>query len=455
MKARVLIVEDDNVQRDVIGEILRAADYAAAEAPSAEDALEVLREESYDLVLTDLRMPGMDGLELLREVKRVRPEADVVMMTAHATVKTAVVAMQEGAIDYLEKPFDKDELLVVVERAAERGSLRRENRQLRELVEHSVSLGNIIGESPAMQKVFDVTRRAVSVTSTVLICGESGTGKELVARHIHFSGPRRKKPFIVVNCAAIPDNLVESELFGHEKGAFTGADASRQGKFETAHGGTIFLDEIGDMHLESQAKLLRVIETGVLERVGATQTKSVDVRVLAATNRDLAALVKAGEFREDLYFRLHVLPIMLPPLRERIQDLPLLISHFRRKLAKRLGKPSPTLEPDVVEVFRRYRWPGNVRELENTLEQLFILCDGDTVRVEDLPERLRERTPQTGDICLPAGGIVLEDLEQELIREALERSGGRIKEAAELLGLTYKTLQYRLKKHAIDRKNLE
>lgn len=455
MMYRILVTEDDRTQREIIGDILEQAGYQVKLAPSAEDSLAALKNDPYDILLTDMRMPGMDGLDLLRQAKRLRPELDVVVMTAHATVKTAVTAMKEGAIDYLEKPFDKDELLMVVERAQERGELRRQNQQLRELITDSVALGNIIGESPVMQRVFERAQRATRVNSTVLILGESGTGKELIARHIHFQGPRQKKPFVVVNCAAVPDNLVESELFGHEKGAFTGADASRPGKFETAHGGTIFLDEIGDMHLESQAKLLRVLQDGVVERVGGSKPRQVDVRAIVATNRDLKKAVETGEFREDLYFRLEVLTVQLPPLRERLEDIPLLVNHFREKLARKLGIPAPALGPDVIDAFRRYRWPGNVRELEHTLEQLFVLADKDRIAANDLPEKLRAPVPQTGDFMLPPGGLVLEDLEQELIRQALERSGGRIKEAAELLGLTYKTLQYRLKKHEIDRKQLD
>ncbi|HOZ45123.1 MAG TPA: sigma-54 dependent transcriptional regulator [Candidatus Hydrogenedentes bacterium] len=455
MKPRILITEDDDVQREVIVDILRLADYDVAGAASAPEAVAALENEPYDLLVTDMRMPGMDGLELLRKAKRLRPEMEAVVMTAYATVETAVTAMKEGAADYLAKPFDKEELLIVVGRVLEHGTLLRQNRQLRELVSTAVALGNIVGESPVMQRVFEVTRRAIPVDSTVLIQGESGTGKELVARHIHFEGPRRRKPFIVVNCAAIPDNLVESELFGHEKGAFTGAEAAREGKFEIADGGTLFLDEIGDMELGSQAKLLRVLQDGVVERVGSSRPKTVNVRVIVATNRDLRARVRNGQFREDLYFRLDVLPINLPPLRERIEDLPLLISHFRRKLADKLGRPVPALGPDALDAMRRYRWPGNVRELENTLEQLFILSDGDILGVRDLPEKLRDIEPTAGPFRLPAGGLVLEELEEDLIRQALDRSGGRIKEAAELLGLTYKTLQYRLKKHDIDRRESE
>lgn len=453
MKTNILIAEDDDTQRLILHDILKASRYDVRATASAKDALAALRDDTYSVLLTDMRMPEVDGLELLRQAKRLRPELEVVVMTAYATVQTAVNAMKEGATDYLAKPFDKDELLVTIERAIERGQLKRENTQLRELVTASVSLGNIIGESPAMQKVFNIVQRAVNVNSTVLILGESGTGKELVARHIHFSGPRAKKPFAVVNCAAIPDTLVESELFGHEKGAFTGAEASRAGKFESANGGTLFLDEVGDMRLESQAKLLRVLQDGVVERVGSSTQRKVDVRVIAATNRDLRKHVDAGNFREDLYFRLDVLTVNLPALRERMNDLPLLINHFREKLAARVGKVCPTVAPDALEAMKRYRWPGNVRELENTLEQLYILTDGDAIRESDLPEKLRTRpTTEQGAFVLPSGGLVLEELEQDLIRQALARSNGSIKDASELLGLTYKTLQYRLKKHEIDRK---
>ncbi|PCJ59637.1 MAG: hypothetical protein COA73_08825, partial [Candidatus Hydrogenedentota bacterium] len=299
----ILVTEDDDVQRDIIADILRDVSYDVYTATCGAAALDLLREHSFDVLLTDMRMPGMDGLTLLQEAKRLRPEMEVVVMTAHASVDTAIAAMKEGAIDYLSKPFDKSELIMVIARAVEQRDLRLQNENLRQLVTESSSLGNIIGYTSAMQRVFDVMNRAGPLNTTVLIRGESGTGKELVARHLHFSGPRNKKPFIVVNCAAIPDNLVESELFGHEKGAFTGADTSREGKFVLADGGTLFLDEIGDMQLESQAKLLRVLQDQKFERIGEERTREVNVRLLAATNRDLKEEVRLGRFREDLYFR--------------------------------------------------------------------------------------------------------------------------------------------------------
>jgi DNA-binding NtrC family response regulator len=450
MKKTILLAEDDAVQREILGDILRSSGYAVESAASGEEAVAKLEGTTPDLLLTDLKMTGMDGLQLLREARRMRPEMDVVMMTAHGSVRTAVQAMREGAADYLEKPFDKDELLMVLQRALERAALQEENNRLRALVTQSVSLGNIIGDSPAMKEVFSRTARATQVQSTVLILGESGTGKELIARHIHFEGPRSRKPFIVVNCAAIPDTLVESELFGHEKGAFTGADTARAGKFEAAHGGTIFLDEIGDMPLDAQAKLLRVLQDGLVERVGSNEPRRVDVRVIVATNRKLEKQVEAGAFRQDLYYRLEVLVITLPPLRDRLQDLPLLVKHFREKLGRKLGITPPAVGPAIIEALQRYHWPGNVRELEHTLEQCFVLATGASLTLDDLPGKIRKPAPQTGGFTLPPNGIVLEDLEEDLIRQAMERTGGKLKEAADLLGLTYKTMQYRVKKHAID-----
>ena len=451
MEKHILLTEDDQTQREIICDILDASGYRVTAADSAESALELLQDASYDLLLTDMKMPGMDGLGLLKEVQQAKPGLDVVIMTAHGTIRTAVTAMRTGAVDYLEKPFDKDELLHVLNRALERRALLNENQSLRELVSEATAMDNMVGDTEVMREVFARTQRASQVNATVLILGESGTGKELIARHLHFNGPRKDQPFVTVNCAAIPDTLVESELFGHEKGAFTGADTPRPGKFEAADGGTIFLDEIGDMPLASQAKLLRVLQDGMVERVGTNETRQVDVRVVVATNRNLEARIEEGAFRQDLYYRLEVLPIVLPPLKERLDDLPRLVDHFRTKMSAKLNQAVPTLHPDVLDAFRRYPWPGNVRELENTLEQCFILSTGESITLEELPAKLRTPAPQTGGFELPPNGLVLEDLEQDLIRQAMDRSNGSIKDAAELLGLSYKTLQYRLKKYELDR----
>jgi DNA-binding NtrC family response regulator len=452
MSHTILITEDDQVQRDILTDILVTAGYTVLTADSGVTAMTQLESNTFDLLITDMKMPEMDGLQLLQESKRIRPETEVVVMTAHASVETAIRAMKEGATDYLSKPFDKEQLFMVVKKVLEKRDLKQQNEHLRKLVHDTVALGNIIGNSELMQQVFDITRRALPLSTTVLIRGESGTGKELIARHIHFNGPRKDKPFVVVNCAAIPDTLVESELFGHEKGAFTGADTSRKGKFVLADTGTIFLDEIGDMPLESQAKLLRVLQDGIVEAIGAKRTMQVDVRVIAATNRDLQGRVSNGEFREDLYYRLDVLNILLPPLRERSDDLPLLIQHFRDKLGDKMEKYAPEISMDTLRMFQNFRWPGNIRELENTLEQLFILTDASTIQVDQLPEKFAQFHADSGEINLPPGGVHLEELEQDLMRQALERSGGRLKEAAELLGLSYKTFQYRLKKYDIHHK---
>jgi Nif-specific regulatory protein len=330
--------------------------------------------------------------------------------------------------------------------------LTEENIELRGLVASRYSLGGIVGSSDKMAEVFKLIERSVPVISTVLIQGESGTGKELVARSIHFTGPRKKGPFIAVNCAAVPENLIESELFGHEKGAFTGATNSKKGKFESADGGTIFLDEIGDMSLDVQAKLLRVLQEMKIERVGGNRLIPVDVRVLAATNKDLVSEVSAKNFRDDLFFRINVIVIEVPPLRARKEDIPPLIDHFRDKLAKKFQREYPSLDPAVVDQFMAYQWPGNIRELENTLERLLVLAENDVIELSDLPENLlapRIAEDQLEDMTLPEEGISMEQVERKLIEEALERTNGHILKASKLLGMTYKTLQYRIKKHDI------
>jgi two-component system NtrC family response regulator len=392
-------------------------------------------------------------MDVLAEAKRLAPSAEVVVMTAYGSIEGAVTAMREGAYDYLEKPFDRDSLLVCVGKALEHKQLKEENVELRDLVTSRYSLGGIVGSSSKMAEVFKLIERSVPVISTVLVQGESGTGKELVARSIHYSGPRKKGPFIAVNCAAVPENLIESELFGHEKGAFTGATNSKKGKFESADGGTIFLDEIGDMSLDLQAKLLRVLQEMKIERVGGNQLIPIDVRVLAATNKDLVQQVAEGAFRDDLFFRINVVVIDVPPLRERKEDIPPLIEHFREKLAKKFQREYPRLDSAVVDQLMAYQWPGNIRELENTLERLLVLAEGDVINLCDLPENLlapRIDEELLEDMTLPEEGISMEEVEKKLINEALARTNGHILKASKLLGMTYKTLQYRIRKHDIN-----
>jgi DNA-binding NtrC family response regulator len=363
--------------------------------------------------------------------------------------------MRQGAHDYITKPFDKDVLLLSVEKALEHKRLRQENLELRELVQTRFTLGGIVGVSQEMQRIFTLVEKSVPVNSTVLIQGESGTGKELVARSIHFDGPRKKAPFVAVNCAAVPESLIESELFGHEKGAFTGATQTRKGKFELADGGTIFLDEVGDMSMDLQAKLLRVLQEMQIERVGGTELIAVDVRVIAATNKNLEQEVAKGKFREDLFFRLNVILIDISPLRERKVDIPPLIEHFKNKLSQKLQRTYPALDSAVVDRFMAYHWPGNVRELENVLERLLVLTDKDRIELSDLPKNLLvphigvEQVERLEGVRLPEQGISIEDVEKKLICEALARTGGHILKASKLLGMTYKTLQYRIKKHDI------
>ncbi len=452
MGSKILVVDDEDAQREIIADVLMRAKYEIKQASNADDAVKEINKDRLDLIITDLRMDNGSGMDVLREAKQLSPETEIIVMTAYGSIESAVEAMRQGAYDYITKPFDKDVLLVSVRKALEHKQLREENLKLRELVETRFTLGNIVGVSEKMQKVFRTIEKSVPVNSTVLIQGESGTGKELVARSIHFNGPRKKKPFIAVNCAAVPENLIESELFGHEKGAFTGAVHTKIGKFELADGGTIFLDEIGDMSLELQAKLLRVLQEMKLERVGGTELITVDVRVIAATNKNLHEAVLNGRFREDLFFRLNVILIEIPPLRVRPEDIPPLIDHFKKKLSQKFQREYPPIEPAVIDKFMTYHWPGNVREVENTLERLLVLTDKNRIELSDLPQNML--TPQSdvqqhGDISLPDEGVSIEDVEKRLITEALARTGGHIMKASKLLGMTYKTIQYRIKKYQI------
>jgi two-component system NtrC family response regulator len=452
---QVLIVDDEQVQREMLEGFLAKQGYGVGTAGSGAEALEQARRTSFDLVLTDFRMPGMDGIQLLGELKRQNPETVVVLLTAFGTVETAVKAMKEGAYDYLNKPIDLDELLLLIQRAEREAGLSRENRELREQLREKFKVDFIISASRRMEEVLNLVKRAAPSTATVLILGESGTGKELIARAIHYSSPRADRPLIKVNCAALPENLLESELFGHEKGAFTGAVARRIGRFEQADQGTIFLDEIGDLSPSLQSKLLRVLQEKEFERVGSSQTLRVDVRVIAATNRNLEEAIRKGAFREDLYYRLNVVTLSLPPLRERKEDIPPLIEHFLRKYSRENRKTVAAVSREAKDLLMNYPYPGNIRELENIVERAVVLSRGDTITTQDLPLNLRESKVE--DLMKDAARgrslpETLEEIERLRITQALAKSRGVQTQAAEDLGISERVLRYKMKKYGIGEK---
>ncbi len=451
----ILIVDDEKNMRWALEKGLRQAGYRTLSAPDGPEGLDLAASEAPDLVLLDLKMPKMDGLEALRLIKEQRPELPIIIITAHGSVATAIEAIKAGAYDYISKPFDLEEIQIVIKKALEVRALTEEVAKLRSEVERKYSFQNIIGKSSKMQAVFDLVERVAGTSASVLIYGESGTGKELVAKAIHYLSPRRHRPYVQVNCSALPETLLESELFGHEKGAFTGAIARRQGRFELADTGTLFLDEIGELSPPVQVKLLRVLQDRTFERVGGMESIKVDVRIIAATNRDLTQAMVEGKFREDLYYRLNVVPIQLPPLRERAEDIPLLVEHFLKKFS---AGPDPagarvkTLAPEAARRLAEYRWPGNVRELENAIERAVIISRGDRITVEDLPRELQQTSAhphRRAAFKLPEGGVNLEDVERDLIRQALDRTGGNQTQAARLLGITRHTLLYRLDKYGL------
>lgn len=448
---RVLLVDDDESFRRVQEYQLDSAGYQVTSVADGEAALEAFREGLHDLVVTDVRMPGLDGLELLARVRAISPDTPVVMITAQGTIETAVEAMKQGAFEFLTKPFPGEKLRLTLERAREFARLQRENRELRREVEGRFSFQNLIGSTPPMKALFDSMELAAPAASTVLIFGETGTGKELVARAIHYNSPRKEGSFVTVNCGAIPETLMEAELFGYRRGAFTGADTDRKGKFEAADGGTLFLDEVGEIPLALQPKILRVLQSGEVDRLGSDRPVRVDVRIVAATHRDLERLASDGGFREDLYYRLAVIPLMVPPLRDRRDDIPLLADHFLRRMQDKTGRAGLRIPPEAFSLFDRYPWPGNVRELENTIERLVVLSRDDQLGVQNLPEKIRgvgEPGGATG-IKLPPHGVNLDELERDLICQSLERNGGNRTKAAKDLGLTRNTLLYRMQKHGL------
>jgi DNA-binding NtrC family response regulator len=455
--ASILVVEDDRAQREALQEILQQEGYDLETVPDGETGLKRLQEQGFDLVLTDMSLPGVGGLDILKFLVHHQPHCLCIIVTGYATVKNSVDAMRLGAYDYLPKPVDPQELRLVVQRALEHQRLQQENLQLKKQLFKRFGFTNIIGTSEPIAQLFEFIRKVADTDSTVLLLGESGTGKELIARALHYNSHRAQGNLVAVNCAAIPEELLESELFGHERGAFTHAVRTRIGRFEQASGGTIFLDEIADMSPGLQVKLLRVLQDRSFERIGGVKSIKVDIRVVAATNQELEALVKQGNFREDLYYRLNVIPIRVPPLRERVSDIPLLVVHFLQEFSKKKKKAAKRLSPQAMDLLIRYPWPGNVRELENLMERLVILTEGNVVEVEDLPQRFRDTTSMGGtgaeSIDFPADGLnlpqALQEFERRLILKALERSNWVKSRAAQLLNLNRTTLIEKMKKQQI------
>ncbi len=452
MPERILVVDDDPQARDVLVYAIRRHGYEVTDFGTPEAALAACRETPFDILFTDLKMPTIDGLTLFRQAKAARPALIGIVVTAHGTIDSAVRAMKEGIFDYVTKPFLMDEIEASLRRALEFRRLVVENTSLKRQLQTQHHSDRFLGRSEPMQRVFSLIERVADTDSTVLILGESGTGKELVARTIHLRGPRAEKPLVAVNCGAIPETLLESELFGHERGAFTGASSTRIGRFERAHEGTLFLDEIGEMSPSLQVKLLRVLQQRCFERVGGTKTLQVDVRVIAATNRDLDQAVLDGRFREDLYYRLNVIPIAVPPLRERADDIPHLVDHFLKSINEQKQKAVQGVSPEAMRLFSAYAWPGNVRELENLIERLVILKGEGVIGPEDLPDKMARQDSYHPLLpgVFPADGVdfnrLVDAFERDLIQRALKAAGGVKNRAAQLLQLNRTTLVEKLKK---------
>jgi len=451
----LLIVEDEKAQREMLEGFLLQQGFSVSSVDRGRGALKSVLAEPFDLVFLDYKMPEMDGLQTLREMKKINPELMVVMMTAYGTIETAVQAIKEGATDYLTKPIDLDELLLLIEKVSEKVLLQRENRELKERLRERYQFDHIIYASGRMEEVLNLTGRVAKSEATVLIRGESGTGKELIANAIHYASPRADRPFIKINCTALPENLLESELFGHERGAFTGAVQKRIGRFEEAHSGSIFLDEIGDLSPALQMKLLRVLQEKEIERLGSNQTIKADVRVIAATNRDLEEALQKKVFREDLYYRLNVVAIFLPPLRERREDIPPLIDHFLKKYSRRDGRAMPGVSKEARDLLLQYDYPGNARELENIIERSVVVGRSDIITTQDLPFQVRENAKEAKFDLQTEGkplNVMLSQIEHDLIMKALEKHGGVQTKAAQSLGLSERVLRYKMQKHGLSTK---
>ena len=445
-RTRILVVDDEEIVRESLSGWLSKDGYTLATAHDGPTALEMLRQGRWSILLVDLKMPGMDGLQVLEAAKKAQPDVAVVIMTAYATVETAVEAMKTGAYDYLVKPFDPEELSLMMVKIVAQQSLVRENVLLRKVLKRDFHFRDMVSKNPAMHRMFDLARSAARSQSTILILGESGTGKELLARAIHAESPRQAEPFVAVSCAALTETLLESELFGHEKGSFTGAVSRRKGRFELARGGTLFLDEIGDISPKLQLDLLRVLEERKLTRVGGTEPVDVDVRIIAATNRDLKKAVADGQFREDLFYRLNVIPILLPPLRDRREDVPLLIEHFLEHLSVETDRQIEGVSADALAALMRYDWPGNVRELRNVLERGMVIAKGTLIQPEDLGLSASGARPEAYDPSL-----TLDEVERRHITAVLQHAGGNVTQAARTLAIDRVTLYNKIKKYGLRR----
>ncbi|MDK2972662.1 MAG: hypothetical protein PWP23_2417 [Candidatus Sumerlaeota bacterium] len=450
MPANLLLVDDQPEVLEGLSLAFGRTDNNVLTAASGEEAIHLLNSDDIDVVVTDLRMDGIDGLGVLRHALAMNPAPAVIVLTAHGTIESAVDALKEGAFDYLTKPVNVKELRVLVEKAAEHRRLLRENFELRQQIDKRFGIEGMVGDSPEMQQLYQMIRQVGPTKATVLVQGESGTGKELVARALHQMSPRAKKDFVPVHCAALPETLLESELFGHERGAFTGAISRRPGRFEMANNGTLFLDEIGEIPLSMQVKLLRVLEQREIQRVGGNETIKVDVRLIVATNRDLEEEVAEGRFREDLYYRLKVVQIVSPPLRHRRSDIPVLAQHFLADFAKENGRPMPSLSREAIEMLQAYHWPGNVRELRNIMENTFVFLQGETVRAEDLPGTVKTDAPAPADALTVPLGLPLEEVETLYLKRTLSLVDGNRTRAAEVLGISRRTLQRRIKELGIE-----
>ncbi len=451
-KARILIAEDEKTQRDLLEGFLQREGFSVEAVANGNEALERLAVHSFDLALIDYKMPELDGLQTLREVRKLYPDFPVIMMTAYGTVETAVASMKEGALDYLTKPIDLDELLLTLQKVIERSTLLRENKELKAQLQNRYQFTQIVYASPKMEEVMGLVARVAPSQATVLIRGESGTGKELIANAVHYASPRSRQPWVKVSCAAIPETLLESELFGHEKGAFTGAAQRRIGRFEEADGGSIFLDEIGDLSPSTQVKLLRILQGREFQRLGSNITLKTDVRVIAATHRNLEEAIQKGLFREDLYYRLNVISITLPPLRERREDISLLIDHFLKKYSEENQKSISDISKEARDLLLRYPYPGNIRELENLIERAVILCRGEMITTQDLPFHLKEGRSETPWTSSKKGKSLpesLEEIERDSILRALHQHDGVQTKAAESLGISERVLRYKIRKYGI------